>query len=616
MLRHKDKAKIIKIIFLLLLIPFILLPIYLFFQENPSSIENIRSCETYASNLKISSEKVFRLSQLNREYSLNYYNNIQKINVKPYLIKNVPSSLKCIGKIWLVDLEKNVIYVASNNLIFQVFKLIGYIFILLCLIKSRILNLFNLTIVNLIFTISLNYIFNFKFRFFSDLKYYASHLEILDSVIISLVFFGLIKFFEKDNNIKNVSISLNFIIKKNIYIYISFLYLIRILYLFSTPFQNTDVIQEWLINYNYGFIRRGLFGTLIIEIMTLLNLNLQIFMNIFIIFLYSIFCLLFFRLLKNKTFDFYSLLILFSPFFINYNLFIKSTILLPKELLGFISLIIFLLFQNTNKKTLLVMFILTYLVSILAHEVNLILLPTIFYISYVKSPIRINKKTFLLIFVLSIFLLLLIINSDTVNKIESICLETYNKYTPNMGCRKSEILNTNILDNFETVKLNIFSSDSYKYYLSTYALTLLLGFIPFILNGWVRKNVLYIALLLLSFSSLSLIGLDWGRWINIIFTHLSIYFIYFDLEKYKKNKIDINRFFQTALILIYVIYWSAPQCCVNEYTFNSQIGHIYNNFTIYLIFIILILLKSKNLKIYKFLQLIVGTNSIKKHNSE
>ena len=392
--------------------------------------------------------------------------------------------------------------------------------------------------------------------------------------------------------------------------------MIRILYIFSTPFQTVDLIQEWLINYNYGFIRRGLLGTLLIKIIEILKLDIQIFMYIFFVVIYSIFFLLLFKILKNKTFDFYSLLILLSPLFLNYNLFLKSTILLPKELLGYISLLIFLQFQKTNKKTTLFLFIFTYAVSVLSHEVNLILLPTIFYISFVKSPKKINKKAFLLVVILSIFILLMIFNSQTDNVTDSICLETYSKYTPDLGCKKSEILNSKFLDNIETVRINIFSSEIYKYYVLTYSLTILFGFIPFILNGWIGKNSLYVALLLISFFFLSLIGLDWGRWINIIFTHLSIYFIFFDLEKYRKNKIGINSFFQTAIIIFYSTYWSTPQCCVNEYTFNSQITQVFNNFSVYLLIPLFIFFFSKNIKFYKFLHSIFGVNSIKKHNSE
>lgn len=612
MLRFKNEIKQTKNIFLVLLIFLIFLPIFLFFQNNITNLGNINKCETYAASLSISSEKVFSLSQLNREFIFNDKN----LTINSVLIEDIPNSINCLGKIWEVDSKNNIIFIASNKAIFQIYKFLGYIFIFLYLFKTKVLNLLTLFFTNLIFTISLNYIFNFNFRFNPDLKFYSIQLEILDSVLISLVFFGLIKFFEKEYVSKASFVPLNFQIRKNIFIIFSSLYLIRILYILSTPFQTVDVIQEWLINYNYGFIRRGLIGTLLIKIIEYLKLDVQIFIYILLFVLYSIFFSLLFKILKNKTFDFYSLLILLSPLFLNYNLFLKSTILLPKELLGYISLLMFLQFQITNKKIILFLFVLIYATSVLSHEVNLILLPTIFYISFFKSPKRINKIAFLLILILSTLILLMIFNIQTDKASDSLCLETYSKFTPDLGCKKSEILKTKFLDNVENVKINIFSSEMYKYYILTYSLTILFGFIPFIFNGWMGKNSLYVTLLLISFCFLSVIGLDWGRWINIIFTHLSIYFIFFDLEKYRKNTIGINNFFQITLLIFYSTYWSTPQCCVNKYTFTSQINHVFNNFSIYMLIALLIFFVSKNIKNYKFLHSIFGLNSIKKHSSE
>ena len=612
MLRLKNEIKQTKNIFIAFLIILFFLPILLLFQNNISNLENVNKCETYAASLNISSEKVFKLSQLNRKFIFNDEN----LTINSVLIEDIPNSINCLGKIWEVDSKNNIIFIASNKAIFQIYKFLGYIFIFFYLFKIKALNLLTLFFTNLIFTISLNYIFNFNFRFNQDLKFYSIQLEILDSVMVSLVFFGLIKFFEKEY-VSNASfVPLNFQIRKNIFIIFSSLYLTRILYILSTPFQTVDVIQEWLINYNYGFIRRGLIGTLLIEIIEYLKLDVQIFIYLLLFVLYSIFFLLLFKILKNKTFDFYSLLILLSPLFLNYNLFLKSTILLPKELLGYISLLIFLQFQITNKKIILFLFVLIYAMSVLSHEVNLILLPTIFYISFFKSPQRVNKITFLLILILSILILIMIFNIQTDKASDSLCLETYSKFTPDLGCKKSEILKTKFLDNIENVKINIFSSEMYKYYILTYSLTILFGFIPFIFNGWMGENSLYVTLLLISFCFLSVIGLDWGRWINIIFTHLCIYFIFFDLEKYQKNTIGINNFFQITLLIFYSTYWSTPQCCVNKYTFTSQINHVFNNFSIYMLITLLIFFVSKNIKNYKFLHSIFGLNSIKKHSSE
>ena len=142
MLRIKNKNKFTKSIFITFLIFIIFSPIFLLFQQNSTNLENIKSCETYASSLSINSEKVFRLSQLNREFIYSDKNLI----IYPVLIEDIPNSINCLGKIWEVDTENNIIYIASHNLIFQIYKFLGYIFIFLCLFKSNVLNLHNVAI--------------------------------------------------------------------------------------------------------------------------------------------------------------------------------------------------------------------------------------------------------------------------------------------------------------------------------------------------------------------------------------------------------------------------------------------------------------------------------------
>ena len=115
MLRIKNKNKFTKSIFITFLIFIIFSPIFLLFQQNSTNLENIKSCETYASSLSINSEKVFRLSQLNREFIYSDKNLI----IYPVLIEDIPNSINCLGKIWEVDTENNIIYIASHNLIFK-----------------------------------------------------------------------------------------------------------------------------------------------------------------------------------------------------------------------------------------------------------------------------------------------------------------------------------------------------------------------------------------------------------------------------------------------------------------------------------------------------------------
>ena len=67
--KNKNKINLIKKTFIFFLILIIFSPIFIAFQQSSSGLQELKSCETYHSALQINSEKVFKLSQLNREFS-------------------------------------------------------------------------------------------------------------------------------------------------------------------------------------------------------------------------------------------------------------------------------------------------------------------------------------------------------------------------------------------------------------------------------------------------------------------------------------------------------------------------------------------------------------------
>ena len=105
-------------------------------------------------------------------------------------------------------------------------------------------------------------------------------------------------------------------VKKNYFLIFFFVFLstFSLLKIFNNV-VNLDTYEygEWLINYQSGFIRRGLSGEIIFQLSRLFNNNLQL--TYFTIL--SIICLIFYRLnyilLKNIKFNFFTVLILFSP---------------------------------------------------------------------------------------------------------------------------------------------------------------------------------------------------------------------------------------------------------------------------------------------------------------
>ena len=105
-------------------------------------------------------------------------------------------------------------------------------------------------------------------------------------------------------------------VKKNYFLlfFIVFLSTFSLLKVFNNA-VNLDTYEygEWLINYQSGFIRRGLSGEIIFQLSKIFNGNLQL---AYFVILSSI-CLMFYRLnyilLKNIKFNFFTILVLFSP---------------------------------------------------------------------------------------------------------------------------------------------------------------------------------------------------------------------------------------------------------------------------------------------------------------
>ena len=107
-------------------------------------------------------------------------------------------------------------------------------------------------------------------------------------------------------------------VKKNSFLLFFFVFLstFSLIKLFGNSI-NLDTYEygEWLINYQSGFIRRGIVGETIYKLSYIFNNNIQI--SFFIIL--SFICLLYYRLnyilLKNIKFDFLNIFIIFSPLF-------------------------------------------------------------------------------------------------------------------------------------------------------------------------------------------------------------------------------------------------------------------------------------------------------------
>ena len=128
----------------------------------------------------------------------------------------------------------------------------------------------------------------------------------------------------------------------------------------------------------------------------------------------------------------------------------------------------------------------------------------------------------------------------------------------------------------------MFISPNIRYYLISYIFYFFISFIPLFIFKSDKANNIILFSLLLSFLPLFVVAVDWGRWINIFFTIIYLFY----LSNVNENKnitqyLDFNPNLQIAILIMYASFWSVPQCCVTEYSFKYLVNFNIYNLTIY-----------------------------------
>jgi len=376
--------------------------------------------------------------------------------------------------------------------------------------------------------------------------------------------------------------------KKNYFLQIFFIFL-SLFSLFKL-YDNSaghDAWQygEWLINYQYGFVRRGLVGEIIFLFSNLLENNIQIAFLIMI----SSACILYYyfsyQLLKQIKFNFIHYFILFSPLFYFFFVVI-SKVGVKKEILLYLFYIIYLLNLSSKNYNLSNnwKYFLTYFLLLFNHEV------AFFYLPYLILPLLfVIKKNNLRNFIFQIFflgagsLLIIIIlyyNKGSLEHTLSIC-RSLESYAP-MKCDwwgPIYALSNDLFVNNENVP-NIF------FYLTgdfntniSFAFYIFYSFIPIIIflnfsyinfeNLTINKNIfLYLCILTFLFSlPLFHMAEDWSRWFSI-HIHLISFFIFYlyrnklihNNKSSKFRKIDdflLGKKFKNYFMIILFIFATA-----------------------------------------------------------
>ena len=360
------------------------------------------------------------------------------------------------------------------------------------------------------------------------------------------------------------------------FIYLSLLFLFGIFWLYIKHLVGNDsTISEWFINYQGGFIKRGLIGEICFQIAIHFDLSLRFVIFLFQSLIYSIFLILIYRFFRNIPTNLIIILSIFTPIFLLYPV-AEIEVLARKETFVFIGFLLFLNISNFNYSSNLPLYYVFFILPIIC----LIWEPMIFFFPFIASVLVIRLKnnqtaTFLskitICFIPALIVAMLTATNPITPENHSIMA---NSLKENFGedCYMScgmLLSRSSIISQF----LGIYDAVMFES-LIRYPLIILIGFGPIFLlslNSKLKTEILFfkyfnnlfypILLLLTPALFLFVMGGDWGRWVNISYTFVILFYFYLlqnnlleiNLEKITK-KISFIQSKKSLLIICFVLY--------------------------------------------------------------
>lgn len=339
---------------------------------------------------------------------------------------------------------------------------------------------------------------------------------------------------------------------------------------------------EWLINYDYGFVRRGLFGSFFTQPAKFLNFSYSTLVwTIFItqnIFYFLIFYFIQKIYLLNKR-NYFTLSLLFSPAYILFPYYDFAGGY-RKEIIVFLSFVV--LAYSSCKKIQSTKIIwgslILYIIAIFSHESAIFVLPFfLFIILRIKDNNLLDSKKankFITLFTISsvISFLLSIASAFNVQK-NSIIINNNCNYFLSIGFDKQICETFFFLERSFVQFINERISSVYSS-ITINTLLFFLSVLPIFFSSWIKKkqNKLLTIVGIIFILPLFIIAHDWGRWI-----HIYIFFLFTTIladnneNKYKNKTIPV--FF----VIGYLTLWSLPHCCtvqVGDGIFLKQLNII------------------------------------------
>jgi len=308
---------------------------------------------------------------------------------------------------------------------------------------------------------------------------------------------------------------------------------------------------DWLINYSGGFVRRGLFGEI------LLNFNLSknsIIWGLFTFQLLLIFTIMLFFIffVKRNNYSLASIALACNPaalLFIGIN-----NAPTRKELLGLATLTIFIYGANFAKKQSRVLVygsMFMYLGNCLTHEVNVLILPAFIYVIYKNenqffSP-KVTRILYWYLSTVSVMIVFLTIkfHGDTATA-KTICSEIVSRgFSPDICLTAIDAIGWPIEFFLAQVRAD------YPVYFGYFALGGL-ALLPILSTGWFQKNRKWLIYCFLFILPLFVVVSDYGRWIFVFILEVTL------LIMSSAEKLDGGRSWNPVSIILFVLFWGFP----------------------------------------------------------
>lgn len=493
-------------------------------------------------------------------------------------------SLRCINKIHVIEDGWPVIRVevSGDSLFFQLIKNSGLLIIFalfvyfypnnkkLFLLLTTLFNLTSYMLFNVDFVSGeFRYLYSYEILFTEILILYLIFLKYSDFHYLKRILFYL------QNLIFNIS-------NRNIVI-ISFIAGFRSVYIFYTNTYAIN-ISEWLINYNFGFVRRGLSGSFLLGISNNLDFVSFTILPIVLFFLHYAVTYNSLKIYQENTKNTYSLFILLSPLYFLYPFFNISKGTGNKELLGILCLLLILRSSFKPKNIYYFFLIITlYTFSIFSHEVNLFILPIliiIYFFRIISTDLRLLIFISTISFIYICIFFLLPVKAETIT---SLCNDIY-LTIESLDCTKAFYLEQNVVESIYSSMTRVFEDTDY---IVIYGIYMILGLIPFISSGWMRSNYKLFSLVSITFLPLFIFAIDWGRWLNILIFCISVIYIKSNSKKISRG-LDLNN---VIALILYSTLWRVPYCCVEELNLIFLFRYNKYNFLIYIFIIYIVTLK-------------------------